>query len=75
MGELLERHVEQLPRRVARDLAQRSVHLQQAPAPRAVDALQRHPDRRVLEGGPEPVLQIAQRALRDLALGDVAGDV
>ena len=68
MGDRGDRQALELRGRVAGDLAQRAVDAQEAEVGRG----QRHPDRRLLEGGAEALLGLGQRGLGLHALGDVA---
>ena len=68
VGDRGHRQALELRGRVAGDLAQRAVDAQEAEVGRG----QRHPDRRLLEGGAEALLGLGQRGLGLHALGDVA---
>ena len=56
----------------SRDLAERAVDPQEAARAIALDAHQRHPDRRLVERAPEALLGLVHRRLVALARGDVA---
>src|SRR5262249_56927476 len=65
--ELHEPAAGQLLARVAEELAEARVVLEEAP----VEIGEDHPDRRVLERSAEALLALQQRALGQLAIGDV----
>ena len=64
----------QLLRRPADQLAQRTVHPQEAPGTVMLDADQRHADRRMLEGAAKALLGLLHDRIRAPAIADVAQD-